>query len=144
MLIALDPELSSHVVDEPTTVALPLADVRRVDQTGIDRATAVVRVEEARVAVDADLPSPGSVPSEGGRSADPPEEIPWLDVAGAAAYLGASESFIRKLVFERRVRHYKVGRLVRFTRDDLDDFVRGGVVEPMASISDRLRTSRRH
>lgn len=30
VIVALEPELSSYVVDEPTTVSLPLADVKKV------------------------------------------------------------------------------------------------------------------
>lgn len=46
-----------------------------------------------------------------------------LDVAGAAAYLGVGERFIRRLVEERRVRHRKVGRFLRFAPADLDAVV---------------------
>lgn len=55
----------------------------------------------------------------------------WLGVEAAAAYLGASEGFVRKLVLEHRVRHYKLGRLIRFDPADLEEFVRGGRVEPV-------------
>lgn len=57
------------------------------------------------------------------------ETTNWLDVEGAAAYLGASEALIRKLVLEHRVRHYKLGKLIRFDPADLDAFVRDGLVE---------------
>jgi hypothetical protein len=30
VLVALEPMLSSHVVDEPTTVSLPIRDVRKI------------------------------------------------------------------------------------------------------------------
>jgi excisionase family DNA binding protein len=46
----------------------------------------------------------------------------------AAQYLGCSVDQVRALVRDRRVRHRRVGRLVRFARDDLDQLVR--VVEP--------------
>ena len=59
------------------------------------------------------------------------ETTNWLDVEGAAAYLGASEALIRKLVLEHRVRHYKLGKLIRFDPADLDAFVRDGLVEPV-------------
>ena len=55
----------------------------------------------------------------------------WLGIDAAAAHLGASESFVRKLVLEHRLRHYKVGRLIRFDPADLDAFVRDGRVEPV-------------
>lgn len=47
----------------------------------------------------------------------------WLDVAGAADWIGVEERFIRRLVAERRVTYYKVGRYLRFDADDLDDFL---------------------
>ncbi len=56
---------------------------------------------------------------------------PWLDVAGAAAHLGVSIAFIRRLVLEKRVRYYKVGKFVRFRPDDLDAFVEAGRRDPV-------------
>lgn len=52
-----------------------------------------------------------------------------VDVAEAAAYLTTSEHFIRRLVRERRVPFYKVGRMVRFDLNDLDAFILTGRVE---------------
>jgi len=56
---------------------------------------------------------------------------PLLDVGQAAAHLGVTEPFIRRLVLERRVRYYKVGKYVRFHARDLDAFVEAGRREPM-------------
>lgn len=53
-----------------------------------------------------------------------------LDVDGAASYLGVSVAFIRRLVHERRIRYYKLGKFVRFRAADLDAFVEAGRVEP--------------
>lgn len=55
---------------------------------------------------------------------------PLLDYPGAAAYLGATQSFLRRLVLEKRVRYYKVGKFVRFRIEDLDAFVNEGRVDP--------------
>ncbi len=55
---------------------------------------------------------------------------PLLDYAAAAAYLGATQSFLRRLVLEKRVRYYKVGKFVRFRVEDLDAFVDEGRVDP--------------
>lgn len=60
------------------------------------------------------------------------EAANWLDVERAAAYLGASEALIRKLVLEHRVGHHKIGKLTRFDPADLDAFVRDGRVDPVA------------
>lgn len=51
---------------------------------------------------------------------------PWLDVPGAAEYLGVTERWIRTKVAERRLPHAKVGKFVRFKRDDLDAFAEAG------------------
>lgn len=53
-----------------------------------------------------------------------------LDVSGAAACLGVNEAFVRRLVLERRVRYYKVGKFVRFRAADLHAFVDSGRMEP--------------
>lgn len=64
-------------------------------------------------------------------STQPVEGNALLDVAGAAAYLGVSEVFIRRLVLERRVRYFKVGKFVRFRPPDLDAFVEAGRRDPV-------------
>ena len=43
-----------------------------------------------------------------------------LDVDQAAERLGVSARFIRRLAYERRLTHFKLGKLVRFDPDDLD------------------------
>lgn len=52
-----------------------------------------------------------------------------LDVTGAAAYLGVSQRFMRRLVAERRIAFVKLGRHVRFDVADLDGFIDAGRVE---------------
>ncbi len=52
-------------------------------------------------------------------------------MAGAAAHLGVSIAFIRRLVLEKRVRYYKVGKFVRFRPVDLDAFVEAGRMDPV-------------
>lgn len=47
-------------------------------------------------------------------------EGPWLDMAGAAAYLRVTPRWIRQRVADRTVRFYRVGRFVRFRKEDLD------------------------
>ena len=46
-----------------------------------------------------------------------------VDDEGAASYLGTTPRHVRKLWAERRLAGVKVGRLVRFRRQDLDAFV---------------------
>ena len=52
-----------------------------------------------------------------------------LDVEQAAVHLGTPVRFIRRLIAERRIRFYKVGRYVRLDRHDLDAFIAEGAVE---------------
>ncbi|GDY29518.1 helix-turn-helix domain-containing protein [Gandjariella thermophila] len=50
-------------------------------------------------------------------------------VEEAAAYLNTSVRFVRRLVAERRITFYKLGRYVRIKRADLEAFVQAGKVE---------------
>ena len=57
-----------------------------------------------------------------------------LDVQGASEYLGTAPRFIRRVVFERRIPHYKVGGRLRFNRRDLDTYVRTTYVPAMGPV----------
>lgn len=46
-----------------------------------------------------------------------------LDYKAAAAYLAVSERHVRELWAKRRLAAIKVGRSVRFSREDLDAFI---------------------
>ncbi len=52
-----------------------------------------------------------------------------LSIDQAAQHLGVNVRFMRRLIAERKIRHYKVGKLIRFAVADLDDFVQAGVRE---------------
>lgn len=52
-----------------------------------------------------------------------------LDVETAALTLGTPVRFVRRLVAERRIRFYKIGRYVRIDPRDLDAFIAAGIVE---------------
>ncbi len=52
-----------------------------------------------------------------------------LDVAAAAALLGTPPRFVRRLIAERRIRFYKLGRYVRIDRTDVDAFIAASRVE---------------
>ena len=54
-----------------------------------------------------------------------------IGVEDAATYLSVPVRFIRRLVFERRIRYYKVGKYVRFDKADLDNFLNAEAVEPV-------------
>jgi excisionase family DNA binding protein len=53
-----------------------------------------------------------------------------LTVEEAAARLGTSERFVRRLIFERRIAYTKLGRHVRIAASDLDAFISAGRIEP--------------
>lgn len=54
-----------------------------------------------------------------------------LTIDEAAAQLGVGIRFLRRLVAERRIRFYKIGKHVRFLSTDLADFIAAGAVEPL-------------
>ena len=51
-----------------------------------------------------------------------------LNVEEAAEYLGMKPRFIRRLINERRIDFFKVGRFVRLDPDVLDQFLADSVV----------------
>jgi len=59
-------------------------------------------------------------PAEGSLSVD---VASFLSLLEAAEYLGVASSFIRRLVYERRIAYYKLGRYLRFNPADLDQYV---------------------
>ncbi len=61
------------------------------------------------------------------------EPTPLLTVEQAAERLGTPTRFVRRLIAQRRIRFCRIGRYVRITADDLDDFIEAGRVEPTAS-----------
>lgn len=56
---------------------------------------------------------------------------PLLSVEQAAQRLGVEVRFVRRLVAERRIRFYHVGKYVKFDPADLRAFVLAGKVEPV-------------
>lgn len=55
-----------------------------------------------------------------------------LDVPRAADYLTVKERFVRRLVDEKRVKYFKVGRYLRFDPADLEKFIQAGAVEAVS------------
>jgi excisionase family DNA binding protein len=55
-------------------------------------------------------------------------------VEQAAKRLGTEVRFVRRLVAERRIRFYKVGKYVRFHPDDVAEFIRSGQVDPVSLV----------
>lgn len=54
-----------------------------------------------------------------------------VDIAEVAERLGVGERFVRRLVEERRIPYFKIGRHVRFMRDDVDRWISQSRVEPL-------------
>lgn len=54
-----------------------------------------------------------------------------LTVKEAAARLGTTERFPRRLVAERRIRYVKLGAHVRIPESALAEFIAAGTVEPL-------------
>jgi len=57
-----------------------------------------------------------------------------LTVEQTAQRLGTEVRFVRRLVAERRIRFYKIGRYVRFHPDDVADFIRAGRVDAVRPV----------
>jgi excisionase family DNA binding protein len=57
----------------------------------------------------------------------------YLTMREASAYLSTSERFVRRLIAERRIRFYRVGRHIRFAVTDLRAFVVAGQVDPITA-----------
>ena len=73
------------------------------------------------------------------RKSPPKSERPvLLSVEEAAERLDTPVRFVRRLVAERRIPFHKVGRYVRLSSEDLDNFLEAGRVEPIVRPSRRL------
>lgn len=69
-----------------------------------------------------DEPCPSGTPQGPGSDASSLRRRP-LDLAEAASYLNVSERYMRRIVAERRCAYLKLGRLLRFTAEDLDAYL---------------------
>ncbi|WP_298321677.1 helix-turn-helix domain-containing protein [Haloactinopolyspora sp.] len=56
-----------------------------------------------------------------------------LTVAQAAAAMGMSPRYVRRLIAERRIAFHRLGRSVRIARADVRAFIDDGRVEPMTA-----------
>lgn len=63
-----------------------------------------------------------------------------LTVEDAAAELGTPVRFVRRLVYERRIRFHKIGKYVRIARSDLESFIAAGEVAPLPSPTEARRS----
>jgi len=51
---------------------------------------------------------------------DPTPAVPLMDIAALAWYLAVNETFIRRLIHERRIPFHKLGKFVRFKPAEID------------------------
>lgn len=51
------------------------------------------------------------------------QEIELLDFKGACCFLNLKESMLRKLVFLKKVPHFKIGKNLRFKKSDLESWL---------------------
>ena len=122
-------------------MGMPVPDPRVPDHTPAERElidTMLLLIDEIRLLREqmAGLSNPGATAST---EAD---ERKMLDVNRAAQYLGVSATFIRRLVAERRLVHYKVGGRVMFRGADLEQFIDEGRREPPDTPTWQLRGRR--
>lgn len=69
-------------------------------------------------------------------------DVAWLTPSEAATYLRMKESRLRELAQRGLIAKHKDGRLLRFTRDDLDDYVQS-CAEPRRNPYQTTRPGRR-
>lgn len=58
------------------------------------------------------------------------EDFAMLDIEEVMQRLGVSDSTIRRLVRDGKLRAYRIGRRLKFKQEDVDRFVEGQVIEP--------------
>jgi excisionase family DNA binding protein len=76
-------------------------------------------------------------------TAHPDREQPerQLTVAQAAAVLGTTERFPRRLIGERRIRFTRIGRHVRIPESALAEYIKAGTVEPLVPAQRRPKAA---
>jgi excisionase family DNA binding protein len=61
-----------------------------------------------------------------------------LGVEEVAERLGVTPRYVRRLVAERRIRFVKVGHLLRFEGNDVDDWIERNCTEPIEAMTLRI------
>ena len=87
-----------------------------------------------------ELPAPSQTSAPSGHTPDMKQQlhdvsdsaVGLLDVPGLARRLGMTERFVRRLVAERRIPFYKIGKFIRFDPDRVDDWLEATEVERIA------------
>ena len=55
---------------------------------------------------------------------------PFLSILETAEYLNTTERMIRRLIAERRIGCVRLGRPIRIPMSAIEEFVKGGTVQP--------------
>jgi excisionase family DNA binding protein len=98
----------------------------------------VVIDRKRRNAVTKRQMSAAPIPASAGAVAEVAARERYLSPDEAAEYLNVSVGFIRRMASERRVRHYRLGKFIRFDPADLDTFAK--VTEPLTGPDPALVT----
>lgn len=60
-------------------------------------------------------------------------QAPLMDIDELAAYLGVTESFVRRLIHERRIPFHKIGKFIRFRHADIETWIQAQRVDQLGS-----------
>jgi excisionase family DNA binding protein len=71
-------------------------------------------------------PKPKSTPFR----KNPPKWAHLMDVHELADHLGTNERHVRELIYRRKIPYYKVGGLVRFSADDIEQWLETRRIAP--------------
>lgn len=52
-----------------------------------------------------------------------------LDIKQASQFLGVKESWLRNAIFKKEIKFIKLNRLIRFSKTDLEDFIKKNTIE---------------
>ena len=58
-----------------------------------------------------------------------------MKIPDAAGFLGCSEIFLYRLTSRGLIKHYRVGRTIRFTREQLAEYLAAGEVRPELTVA---------
>jgi excisionase family DNA binding protein len=98
----------------------------------------IVTNRQRRIAVTKRQAGAAPIAASAGAVAEVTARERYLSPDEAAEYLNVSVGFIRRMASERRVRHYRLGKFIRFDPADLDAFAE--VKEPLTGPDPALVT----
>ena len=60
----------------------------------------------------------------------PPASIDWMNTQEAAAHLGITVRTLYRAIDEGKLTAYRIGRVIRIQKPDLDSFLEGSRIQP--------------